>query len=159
MGHLRELFNNSVVRRCIVPQAIGTTGSANGKLGKIIDRQGFDGIGFIFQFGSLTATNATIVPVLLEGDVTGTMTSVADADLVSLYGGSTPELSAGVAQAATRTSGVSKNFASKIAYKGVKRYVNVRLYSTVTAGPIVDAVGVLFNGEVSPVTAAQAVAQ
>jgi hypothetical protein len=30
------------------------------------------------SYGSVTATNATIIPVIKEGDVTGTMTSVAD---------------------------------------------------------------------------------
>lgn len=154
-----ELVNNVVVRRCIVPQAIGTTGSANGKLGKIIDRQGFDGVLFLFELGSITATNATIVPVVMEGDVTGTMTSVADADLIQIPGSTTPELTAGAPQAATRTSGVNKNFTNKIGYKGIKRYVNARLYSTVTAGPVVGASAVLFNPEVLPTTVAQAVAQ
>jgi hypothetical protein len=153
---MHDLHNNIVAKRCILPQAIGTTGIGGGKLGKIVDRQGFDGVEFIFSFGSLTATNATIIPVMYEGDVTGTMTSVADADMVPV---TTPEVSAGVAQAATRTSGVSKNFVGKVGYKGLKRYVNVRLYSTVTAGPIVDAVAILFNPEVLPTTVAQALAQ
>lgn len=156
MPAVHELHNNIVARRCIVPQAIGTTGIANGKLGKIIDRQGFDGVEFLFSYGSLTATNAVVTPVVYEGDVTGTMTSVADIDMVPNAGA---EAAGGVAQAATRTSGVSKNFVGKLGYRGLKRYVNVRLYSTVTAGPVVDAVAVLFNPDVMPTTVAQAVAQ
>lgn len=153
---MHELHNNIVVRRCIFPQAVGTTGIANGKLGKIIDRQGFDGVEFVFSYGAATATNATVVPVIYEGDTTGVMTSVADLNLIPQTGG---EAAAGLPQAATRTSGVSKNVVGKIGYKGIKRYVTARLYSTVTAAPIVDAIAVLFNPDVSPTTVAQAVAQ
>jgi hypothetical protein len=150
---MHDLHNNIVVRRVIVPQAIGTTGATNGKLGKIIDRQGFDGVEFVYSVGSITATNAVVTPVVLEGDVTGTMTSVADNNLVGT------EAAQAVGQAATRTSGVSKNVASKIGYKGIKRYVQLRLWSTVTAAPVVSAEALLFNPDVSAVTNAQAVAQ
>jgi hypothetical protein len=57
----------------------------------------------------VTATNATITVTVLEGDVTGTMTSVADADLIGT------EVLAGLAAASTRTSGVSKNVTKRSA--------------------------------------------
>lgn len=153
---MREMQNSFVVRRAIAAVAVGTTGIANGKLGKIIDLQGFNGLTFVIDYGTVTATNATVTPVMYEGDVTGTMTSVADADMVPISGG---ELAASLIAAATRTSGTTKNFATKLSYKGVKRYVQLRLYSTVTAGPPVGATALLFFPDVMPVTAQQAVAQ
>ena len=152
---MHELYGNVVVRRVISPVAVGTTGT--GKTGKIIDRQGFDGVQFIIDYGTVTATNATIVPTLLEGDVTGTMTSVADADMIP---GSGAEASAALpAQASARTSGVGKNVSTKIGYKGAKRYVQVKLVPTVTAGPPIAVTALLFNPDVMPVTAQQKVAQ
>lgn len=151
---MHDLHNSIVVRRVLPPAAVGTTGT--GRTGKVIDRQGFDGVEFILNFGSITATNAVLTPTLMEGDATGSLTSVADLDMVPNV---TPEVLAGVAAAATRTSGVSKNLSTKVGYKGVKRYVTVKLASTVTAAPICDVVAVLFNPEVLPTTTAQAVAQ
>lgn len=152
---MHDLHNNVVVRRVISPVAVGTTGT--GKTGKIIDRQGFDGVEFVIDYGTVTATNATIVPTLLEGDVTSALTSVADADMVPVTGA---EAAAALpAQASARTSGVGKNVSTKIGYKGVKRYVQLKLVPLVTAGPPIAATALLFNPDVMPVTAAQAVAQ
>lgn len=148
---IHELHNNVVVRRVISPVAVGTTGT--GKTGKIIDRQGFDGVEFLVAYGTVTATNAVFSVVCKEGDVTGTLTSVADADLVGT------ELLAGLAATTPRTSGVSKNVSKSLGYKGVKRYVNLSVSSTVTAATPIAIDAVLFNPEVSPTATAQAVAQ
>jgi hypothetical protein len=59
-------------------------------------------------------------PIVKEGDVTGTMTSVADADLLGT------EALAGDHRDHARTSGVSKNVAKRIGYTGGKRYVSVQ---------------------------------
>jgi hypothetical protein len=115
---MSELHNNIRPIRSISPVAAGTTGT--GKTGTIIDRQGYAGVEFLFDYGTVTATNATITVTLLEGDVTGTMTSVADADLIGT------EVLAGLAAAATRTSGVSKNVTKRLGYKGIRRYVQPR---------------------------------
>jgi hypothetical protein len=53
-----------------------------GVVGKVVDRKGYDGVEFIISYGTITATSATITPIIKHGDVTGTMTSVADADLL-----------------------------------------------------------------------------
>lgn len=153
---MREMHNSFVARRAIAAVAIGTTGIANGKLSKIIDLQGFNGLTFVLDYGTVTATNATIVPVMYEGDVTSAMTSVADADMIPT---TTPETTASLIATTPRTSGVSKNYASKLSYKGVKRYVQLRLYSTVTAGPPVGATALLFFPDVMSVTAQQAATQ
>jgi hypothetical protein len=61
------------------------------------------------------------------------MTSAADADLIGT------EAAAGLTATAARASGVSKNVVKKIGYKGAKRYVQVNVKSTVTAGTLVSA--------------------
>ncbi len=138
-----EMHNNVRALRVISPVAVGTTGT--GKTGAIIDRQGYGGVEFLLGYGAVTATNAVFTATVMEGDVTGTMTSVADGDLLGT------ELLAGVAAAATRTSGVSKNVTKRIGYKGIKRYVQVNVKSTVTAAALISVDAVLFNPSVAAV--------
>ena len=133
---MHSLDNNVNVKRVVSPVAIGTTGT--GKTGVVIDRQGFGGVEFIVSYGTVTATNAVFTCVMKEGDVTGTLTSVADADMVGT------ESAIGLA-AAVRTSGTTKNVTKKCGYKGNKRYVNVSISSTVTAGTPIGIDAVLFN--------------
>lgn len=140
---MRDLHHNIKARQCIKPVAVGTTGT--GQTGKVIDREGFDSVEFILDYGSVTATNATITPTIVEGDATGSLTSVADADLLGT------EANAGIGQAATRTSGVSKLVTKRIGYIGKKRYVNCKLISTVTAGPLVAASTILGHPQDAPV--------
>lgn len=126
----KDIHNNIDVIRSISPVAIGTTGT--GQTGKIVDRAGYEGVEFIMSYGTITATNATITPVVKEGDATGSMTSIATTDLIGT------EAAAGIA-AGTRTSGTNKNVTKRLGYIGTKRYVQVNLSSTVTAGTPVAA--------------------
>lgn len=127
-----DMYSSYNVQRAISPVAVGTTGT--GQTGKIIDRKGYIGpVLFDIGYGSITATNATLSVTIKEGDVTGTMTSAADADLIGT------ESAAGVAAAASRTSGTSKNVSKKIGYKGGKRYCQINIKSTVTAGTLISA--------------------
>lgn len=139
---MSELQNNIRALRVISPVAAGTTGT--GKTGAIIDRQGYGGVELLVNYGAVTATNATVTITVLEGDVTGTMTSVADGDLIST------EVLAGLAAAATRTSGVSKNVTKRIGYKGIKRYVTVKEVPTVTAAMLLGVDAILFKAAVAP---------
>lgn len=118
-----DLHDNIKVVRSISPVAGAATG-------KIVDRAGYAGVEIVCSYGTVTATNATIIPVIKEGDVTGTMTSVADADLIGT------ELNASIAAAATRTSGTSKNITKRVGYKGTKRYISCNTLQTTTAGVI-----------------------
>lgn len=138
-----DLHNNIDRIRSISPVAIGTTGT--GKTGKVVDRAGYEEVEFEFDYGTITATNATIAVTVFEGDATGSMTSIADADLIGT------ESLAGIAAAATRTSGVSKNVSKRLGYKGIKRYVQAKLVSTVTAGPPVAATILLGRPRHAPV--------
>ncbi|MBA1141745.1 hypothetical protein [Mesorhizobium neociceri] len=127
-----DLYSSYKTQTAIAAVAVGTTGT--GKTGKIIDRKGYIGpVLFDISYGTITATNATLTVTVKEGDVTGTLTSVADIDLIGT------EALAGIGATGTRTSGTSKNVAKKIAYKGAKRYVQCNIKSTVTAGPPISA--------------------
>jgi hypothetical protein len=132
-----DMQSNVKPVRVISPVAVGTTGT--GQTGKIIDRQGFGGVQLLVSYGAITSTTAVFTLTVLEGDVTGTMTSVADGDLIGT------EALAGVAAANPRVSGASANVSKKIGYKGAKRYVRADVKSTATAGTPVSVTAVLFN--------------
>lgn len=139
----RDFHNNHKVVRSISPVAVGTTGT--GQTGKIVDRSGYQGVEIHLSYGSITATNATFTPTIKHGDATGSMTSVADADLLGL------EANAGIAAGTPRTSGSNKNVTKRIGYIGAKQYVQANLKSTVTAGTLVGANVVLTNPVDAPV--------
>jgi hypothetical protein len=136
-----DLHSNSVVRRVTSPVAIGTTGT--GQVGKIIDRRGFGGLEFLIAYGAITATAAVFTVTVKEGDATGTMTSVADGNLIGT------EALAGIAAGTPRTSGVNRNVVKSIGYRGNKRYVQCSVKSTTTAGTLVSVDALLFNPESS----------
>lgn len=139
---MKDLHGAITATRVVAPVAVGTTGT--GKTGAIIDTSGYGGLEFIVGYGTVTATNAVFTVVMKEGDVTGTLTSVADADMLGT------ELLAGLAAAATRTSGVSKNVAKRVGYRGNKRYVNLSISSTVTAGTPVAINALLHSPNIAP---------
>lgn len=126
-----DLYSGLNVQRAIKPVAIGTTGT--GQTGKVIDRKGYIGpVLFAAHFGEITATNAVYTTTIKEGDVTGTLTSVADDDLIGTEAAVTPGTGA-------RASGTTKNVVKKIGYKGGKRYCQINVKSTVTAGTLIAA--------------------
>jgi hypothetical protein len=59
------------VVRAISPISLGATASG-GKTSVVVDRNGFETVEFEFSYGAVTATNATVLPIFKEGDVTGT---------------------------------------------------------------------------------------
>lgn len=138
---MNDLHNNSRQVVAIAPAALTTVA---GLAGRIIDRQGYGGIEFYPQYGAVTATNATITVVVKHGDVTGTLTSVADTDLNGT------EALASLGQA-VRTDFTGDKVARRIGYKGPKRYVQASIASsTVTAATIVSILGVLHDPVVAP---------
>jgi hypothetical protein len=139
----KDLHDNVKAVRSIAPVAVGVTGT--GTTGKAVDRSGYNSVEIIASYGSITATNAVFTLTVKEGDATGSMTSVADADLIGT------ELLAGVAAAASRTSGVSKNVTKRIGYIGSKKYVSASIKSTVTATVPVAANVVLGTPRNAPV--------
>ena len=118
---MNDLHNNTRTKTVIAPVAIGANAT---KTGKIIDRQGYGGVQFLAAYGAVTTTGTVVTLVVREGDVTGTLTSVADADLLGT------EALASLPAATPRTSGVTSNVTKRIGYKGNKRYVQVNAVQT-----------------------------
>lgn len=139
MGALSGLQQEIDIERSITPQT-----AAAAVTGKIVDRRGFRGVVIEAGYGAITATNATMVLVVKEGDVTGTMASVADADLIGT------ELGASIA-AGVRTSNVNRLVTKRVGYKGTKRYVQAIITPTVTAATIVYASVIKSGSEANPV--------
>lgn len=138
-----DLHNNIKQAVVIAPIAIGANAT---KTGKVIDRQGYGGVEFLASYGAVTTTGTIVTLVVKEGDATGSLTSVADADLLG-----TEALASLGTQAAARTSGVGKNVAKKVGYKGIKRYVTVDAISTgTTSVGCVSIEALLLNPSIAP---------
>lgn len=119
---MHDMHNTTRTKRVIAPVAIGANAT---KSGTVIDRQGYGGVQFVVAYGAVTTTGTVVTLVVKEGDVSGTLTSVADANLLGT------EALAGLA-AGARTSEVGKNVAKRVGYRGMKRYVTVDAISTGT---------------------------
>jgi len=135
---IKDLHNNSHVKRVISPVAVGTTGT--GLTGKIIDLQGYGGVEFLISYGTATATAYTNTITVLEGDTTGALTSVADTDLLG-----TETLASMPAQATARTSGTGINVTKSVGYIGNARYVTVKEVPTATAAAIIGVDALLHS--------------
>jgi hypothetical protein len=124
---MRDLHNNINIIRAVSPVAIGTTGT--GKTSPAIDLSGYNAAEIEISYGTITATDAVFTALLTEcATATGTFTSVADADLLGT------EALAGLGAATPRASGTTMNVTKRLGYIGTKRYLKVKLSSTVTAG-------------------------
>ena len=122
----------------VYPQAVGTTGAANGVSTGVIDRRGYGGAEIIYCYGTIPSTTETITPVILECATSGgTYTSVADADLIGT------EAAAGIA-AGTRTSGSTKNVFKSVGYRGNQPFLKAKAYGVGTATAIV-AIAVMLH--------------
>jgi hypothetical protein len=139
---IRDLHSN--IRTKTVVKA-GANASAAGQAGVIIDRQGYGGVEFIFNYGEITATDATITVVVKDGTATDALASVADTYLLGT------EVLAGVAATTPRASGVSKNVTKRLGYVGDKRYVQASIgAATVSAGVKVAVAAVLHSPQLAP---------
>lgn len=138
-----DLHSNIKQVLAVIPAAIGANAT---KTGAIIDRQGYGGVEFVIDYGSVTTTGTIVTTLVKEGDVTGTLTSVADADLLGT------EALASLLAATPRTAGTTKEVSKRIGYKGAKRYVQLSLVQTgVTSVGAVSATAILFNPSLAPV--------
>ncbi len=132
---MRDMHNNISILHAITPQAVGTTGIANGKVSAALDRRGFESVEFIYSSGASASVADTITPVIYEGDTTnGSFTSVATADLL------------GTEAALTLTAAKS----GRVGYNGNKRYLKIRLYGTGTATAVVAATAILGKPAIAP---------
>ena len=140
---MKDLHSNSRTVNVITAAAIGANAT---KTGLVKDRQGYGGVEFIVSYGSVTTTGSIVTMVALEGDVTGTMTSVADSDLIG-----TEALVSLLAGA--RAAGTGKEVTKRLGYKGNKRYVSMNAVQTgVTSVGAVSVVGLLHCPANAPTT-------
>jgi len=139
--------NNDMQSNIRTKHVINVAIGANGTLtGKIIDRKGYSGVEFVLGYGAVTTTGSIATVVVKEGDATGSMTSVADSNLLG-----TEALASLLAGA--RTSGTGQNVGKRIGYIGNKRYVQVNVVKTGTTSVGTCSVqAILFNPESAPVT-------
>lgn len=141
---MKDLHNNTRTKTVIAPVAIGANAT---KSGKVIDRQGYGGIEFLAAYGAVTTTGTIVTLVVKEGDATGSLTSVADADLLGT------EALASLLAATPRTSGTTKNVTKRVGYKGNKRYVTVDAVQTgVTSVGCVGITALLHSPGNAPTT-------
>lgn len=146
---MKDLHSKIKIVRMIDPQAIGTSGIANGSLSVVVDRRGYQSAEIIALHGTAGATGDVTNAIVYESDsaTAASFTSVADKDLIGT------EAAIGLpAQATARTSGVGKNIAKGIGYRGSKRYLRLRLYGVGHATGLVGAIAVLSNPENAPVS-------
>jgi hypothetical protein len=140
----KDLHSNMKQVLAIIPATIGANGT---KTGNTIDRKGYGGVEFLVSYGSVTTTGTVVTLVLKDGDVTGTLTSVADADLIGT------EVLASLLAATPRTAGTTKEVTKRLGYKGQKRYVQLSAVQTgVTSVGCISGQAVLFSPVLVPVS-------
>ena len=133
--------------RAVVSVPAAAIGANATKTGVVIDRQGYGGVEFVASYGSVTTTGTICTLVIKEGDVTGTLTSVADADLLGT------EALCSLTATTPRTAGTTKEVFKRLGYVGNKRYVRLNAVQTgVTSVGCVSATALLFNPMVAPVS-------
>jgi len=138
---VNDLHNSTRAVMAIVPAAIGANGT---KTGLVVDRQGYGGVEWVISYGSVTTTGSVVTVVAFEGDVTGTLTSIADTALLGT------EALASLA-AGARVAGTGKEVVKRLGYVGNKRYVRLNVVQTgVTSVGVVGAAAVLHNPSVRP---------
>lgn len=138
MGY--DLHSNIKAKPAIDAVAAGATGTTSGR---IIDRQGYGGVEILYEYGNVTTTGTVVTAIIKEGDATGSLTSVADADLI----GTEAEVSLA---AGARTSGTGKYVTKRIGYKGDARYVQACFVNSgTTSAGLVAATALLFNPNVA----------
>jgi hypothetical protein len=138
----RSLHRNIKVVRAIDPGSLGAT-AGGGKTSKIIDRNGFESLEFAVALGAVTATNATVIATVKDGDATGAL-SVATA--ASVLGTLTM-----IGQTTPRASNVSELTTKRIGYIGPHRYVELVLAPTVSGAINGSAVAILGDPHYAPV--------
>ncbi|MEL7659602.1 hypothetical protein [Acetobacterium wieringae] len=134
---MKDMKNNIKVSNALNIQAISTNTTT---AGAIIDTKGFGVLTFVFQTGTITDGDYTLL--IHEGNNSGLSdaAAVADADLL------------GTEALASFAADTDDNKVSKIGYRGNKRYVRLSVVSTnVTTGGTVGATAIQGNPQFAPV--------
>jgi hypothetical protein len=145
---MRDAANNIQVKRVLSP--VSVSGNTP-QVGQIIDRQGYDQLGYLILTGAIGASpdaGATFAVLLEEGNDSGLSdaSTVADADMISQTSGTAPLTAAGF------TSG-SDDQVRKLSYVGGKRYTRLTITPSGNAGTaLLAACAVLGRPGSAPVT-------
>jgi hypothetical protein len=140
---MNDLHSNIRTKTVITPTAIGANAT---KTGLVIDRQGYGGVEFIAEYGSVTTTGTIVTLVCRDGDATGSLASVADTYLIG-----TEALASLLAGA--RVAGTGKEVTKRLGYKGIKRYVSVNAVQTgTTSVGCVSVTAILHSPELAAQT-------
>ena len=130
-----DLYSDVSVENAIDPISPSATGTMTGN---VIDTNGKDSVTFVFLSGAQTTTSVTAVPIINEGSVTGTLTAVADANLIGTEADANLSGTAGAAGA------------TKIGYKGNLRYVRGDLLVASAATGVYSAACILGSSRKKP---------
>jgi len=141
---IKDLHDNCRTLMGIVPVAIGANGTVTGL---VKDRQGYGGVEIIASYGAVTTTGSIVTLVVKEGDATGTMASVANADLVGT------EALASLPAATPRTAGTTKEVTKRVGYIGNKRYVSCDAVKTGTTSVGTVGIAILLHSPYNAPTA------
>lgn len=125
---MRDGANNLIGINAINMTAISGNGTTTGvEIDRGASGELGESITFFTKLGLFT--DGTYTPVVYDGDVSGSLSAVTDANLIGTE--------AGAALTATNTVG-------KIGYVGAKRYLRIDIVASgVTTGATIDAIAVL----------------
>jgi len=131
----------------IFAQSLGATGSGGKSTGPI-KLDGSFGCLFDINYGSVTATNASVVVTMLEGDATGALNAVATS---SVIGGAAALTAAGIGQGA-RVAHSTKAVSKTVQYVGPHEYVELVLAPKISGGIIASVTALLAPLRQGPAT-------
>lgn len=134
---MKDLKNDLKTLVAIKPQALSGTTDI---VGEVIDRQGYDSVMFSLLTDAIAASSLAALLLIEESDASGSgFAAVADADLVGV-------------ESDTAITNASDTVATKVGYKGTKRYVRATLDITANNGTdVVAAIAVLGHAHAKPV--------
>lgn len=123
-----DMYSNIKPVQVLDPVSPSATGTESGT---VIDRAGFNSVTFLISNGAIAATGFILTPTVKSGSATGSLSAVADADLIGTEAG------------ATISGATSDGEIAKIGYTGMDRYVTVDLTVAGAATGVHSVVAVL----------------
>ena len=121
---MSDLKSRISVVKTIAPISPAATGAITGTA---VDLAGYRSATVVISAGAQTTTGITVTPVVVSGSATGSMTAVADADLIGTEAAAALD---GTAGAATTTT---------IGYIGTDRYIGCNLTVVAAATGVYSA--------------------
>lgn len=125
---MHDLSNRIKLASVYAPASPSATGT---EAGTVVDRVGFNSVTFVVHNGAIVATGFSLTPIVKSGSATGSLTAVADTELI------------GTEAAAAISGGTSDGECAKIGYLGSDRYVTCDLVVAGAATGIHSCVAVL----------------